>query len=80
LSLAEIGTLIGSVGFPGTIALLLLIYIPRMNRENLRAVNGLTKEITRLTLAIQLSQQWAERTRWHPDFAAMAEKFLPDVH
>ena len=80
MGIGEIGTLIGSIGFPGTIALLLLIYIPRMNRDNLAAMGSLTKEITRLTLAIQLAQQWTERTRWHPDFAAMAEKYLPDEH
>ncbi len=77
MGIGEIGTLIGSIGFPGTIALLLLIYIPRMNQANLLAVGALTKEIARLTLAIQLSQQWRERAAWHPDFAAMAEKFLP---
>jgi hypothetical protein len=80
MGIGEIGTLIGSIGFPGTIALLLLIYIPRMNQANLIAMRALTKEITRLTLAIQLQQQWTERARWHPDFAAMAEKYLPNEH
>jgi len=50
-----------------------------MHAANIKSILGLTQEIHRLTLAIQLQQQWRERAQLPPDFLAQATKYAEEM-
>jgi hypothetical protein len=51
-----------------------------MQRESNDVLRELTREITKLTLALRLQQEWKERAQLPPDFLAMADRLETNRH
>jgi hypothetical protein len=74
----EFASIVGTVGFPAVMALIVFRAYVVMHAANIKSINELTGEIHRLTLAVRLQQEWRERAQLPKDYLEMADRYLRD--